>query len=193
MLISISASVSFASPQLKLGLGWAPTIEIFDSTGGSPVFAESGTFFDEFSPELSLLWDFGPVSLGARACYFWSREIFPANQPTNISGVILGGEFIYNYVMDENGNWLFPIAASGGWQKNSISYRPETSRFDFFGEGWGIGLYFGVERVWQQRYSLGFLIGRKFSRADIDGGEYGIAPKIDSDGWRFVLISRFTP
>jgi len=190
ILVFIATSV-FAGPQLMLGFGYAPTIDVSDSTDGSPVFQESGTFYDEFSPELSLLWDFGSVSLGVKTAFLFASDAFTTGQPTRFTAFSIGGEFVYNYVMHEGGDWLSPIILDGGWQSAKLCYKPNNSDIELTGEGWNMQFSFGVERVWDRRASLAFIVGHRFSRAEIDGSEYGIEPHLDGDDWHFALISRF--
>lgn len=185
----ITSSV-FCGPQIGMGIAWAPTVEITDSSGGSPMFVETGTFYDEFVPEVSLMWDFGSISLGGICTIPMASDAFAQGQPTSIVGLSLGGKFIYNYVMHESGDWLFPMTIDSGWLTYQITYRPSVGDISFRGEGWKIRAAFGVERVWDRKYSLGFLMGRRFSRTNFNSHEYGISPSLNGDNWFFTLTGR---
>ncbi len=176
---------------MGLSINWAPTVAITDFGDGSAYFEETGTFYDEISPQLSLLWDFKTVSFGGLCRINIASDAFVTGQPTKLIGLSVGGVFIYNYVMHEGGDWLFPMILDGGWQTYRISYRPSIGDFVFDGQGWNLRASFGVERVWSRKYSIGLTMGRRFSRAEFRGDEYGISPCMDGDGWFFAVIGRF--
>lgn len=183
---------TLAGPQLGLGLGWAPTADIEDSlSGGSLYFRETGTFYDVLSPEIQFLWDFETVSLGVSAGTIFSNTKFVNTQTTALRGFSVGGKFIYNYVMHESGEWLFPMMLDGRWHSLKVVYKPTVGDFEISGEGWDIYASFGVERIWNQKISLGVILGWGLSRATFDGSEFGITPALNADGWRFAIISRF--
>jgi len=192
LLVLISSLQILAGPQLGLGLGWAPTADIADSlSDGSLYFRETGTFYDVISPEIQFLWDFEAVSLGLSAGTIFSNTKFVQNQPTALRGYSVGGKFIYNYVMHERGEWLFPMMLDSRWHSLKITYKPPVGDFEISGEGWDIYASFGVERIWNQKFSLGLVLGWGLSRATFDGSEFGITPALKADGWRFTIISRF--
>ncbi len=190
-ILFITASL-VAGPQIGVDIGWSPTADIEDSiSGGTYYFQETGTFYDIITPELHLLWSFGEVSLGGALGLMLANNPFASYQPTSLRGISIGGKFIYNYEMHESGDWLFPIMVDGRWYSTEIKYKPNAGDFIFGGDGWGLRVSCGVERVWDQRYSFGLVMGWGISRASFDGSEYGITPSMCADGWRFALMGRF--
>jgi len=190
-MILCFCGASLAGIALKLGLSWAPAITVEDTANDLPMVIESGTLYDELSPELSFLWNIGVFSIGLRVSYLWAQDIFGQNQPTVMTAWLFGGEAIYNYEMTEDGRWLFPMIISGGYGNAKISFQPEPNRYDIVGHAWELVFTFGVERVWKDRYSFGFMLGRQFSRAYFEDDFLGIEPKVNGDGWKFAFIGRW--
>lgn len=191
-LIALAAALYGGGPEVGAAIGWGPTAEITDSTGGSPAFVESGEFFDLFTPHFDLMWDFGAVSLGGRAGLLYASDIFGDSQRTRLTAWSARGVFVYNYEMNEAGDWLFPISLSLGHLWRRVDYEAGTGDYRISGEGACGGFAFGVEHFAESGYSLGFSIGRDFRADHLDGSEYGIEPAISLSGWRFKLFGRFS-
>lgn len=182
--------MAHAYPQMRVGFGWSPIVEIADKSGYNPYFLTDGIFYDEFSLGASLLCNLGVVSLGPRIAYFFSSENFSDRQLTKLKIISYGVEGIYNFKMEPKGEWLFPIVISGGYDKYSISMEPVGSYIELNGEGWDIDIKLGIEHFWDKKISLGFLIGRRISSFSNEENEYNIFPKISQSGWRFELLGR---
>jgi len=192
-ILFLAGSVFPSHPEIKIGFGYTTTIDVTDTTVDSPLLIEEGIFYDEISPEFSVLWNFGTISAGPRFGYYWSRDIFGTAQETTISSFLYGGEIIYNFVMTETGEWLFPIILNGGYQDINLCYRPSTGTYNIDGNGLNVELLFGVERLWDNGLSFGFVLGRRLSGASFEDSSLEIAPRVQPDGWRFEFLLRFRP
>ncbi|RKZ30110.1 hypothetical protein DRQ36_06590 [bacterium] len=190
--VILITSICFAGPELKYGMGWSPKIGV-EYPSEYAYFPESETLYDEFSPELSILWDFGSISIGPRMAFLTARENFTGGNYNSMTTWLFGGEFIYNFEMNETGEWLFPIILSTSFADIKYTHKSALANVDFDGTGWSIGFMLGVERFWENRLSLGFILGGRMLKTELSNPNWDIPPKIAGSSWRFEVFGRWRP
>lgn len=192
IIMSAGIAVSaFSAPEIRAGIGYVTTIEVTDSSGGSLFFVDEGTFYDELSPAISLLWNFRGVSIGPTLRYSYASELFADFQKTTLRGFSAGAEFIYNYEMDDSGDCLFPMLISGERRWTRLEFETEHKTYEIEGFGWEMRAMLGLERVFWRRYSAGILIGQGLAWEDLSNET--VRPKLKTNGWRFEIFFRARP
>lgn|GEM_PF-2369832 len=188
-LIILLAIPVAAGVQAKLGVGYLMMISVEEPLG-TPSFVSRGTLYDELSPTASIMARAGVFSFGATAGFARASTIFANTQETTMRSRSLGITATYNYEMSETGEWLFPmqIEASHRWMR--IEFHHPNGFSEMSGEGWEITGKLGIERVFREKYSVAFLIGRGYVWNDFDGSEFSLHPNIEFNQWRFELYTR---
>jgi len=193
LIVFALVSSTFAGPEIKVGFGWLPTAELEPIDEGTTYLIDRGVFYDVLSPEISLSWDFGSISFGPRVSHIFSNEIFGDSQETRLREWTLGAEFIYNFKMRETGDLLFPIVVNGGYHISEVKYLLQQSEVNQSGESSEFEILMGLEKIWDSKFSLGFIIGKRFAKYHIENSDFGIESTLNSNDWRFEIYSRFWP